>query len=178
MIDIEKIHTIILKFAKDYVAMNMRVCLVKKILQFKDKSSNDTTISKTLISLKKRSSNECKNERRLEKRWFHWKSIQFIASTYTLSIFWRLNEFELLFSVTREQNCKKNFNVFSISSKSSTSIELNWRNLQLLIDVSTRQIRLRFRNRNLSLSLTSTTISMKISNACVMRHTHERIIRF
>jgi hypothetical protein len=34
MIDIEKVHTIILKFAKDYVAMNMRVCLVKKILQF------------------------------------------------------------------------------------------------------------------------------------------------
>jgi hypothetical protein len=34
MINIEKIHTIILKFAKDYVAMNMRVCLVKKILQF------------------------------------------------------------------------------------------------------------------------------------------------
>jgi hypothetical protein len=34
MIDIEKIHTIILKFAKDYVAMNMLICLVKKILQF------------------------------------------------------------------------------------------------------------------------------------------------
>jgi hypothetical protein len=34
MIDIKKIHTIILKFVKDYVAMNMRVCLVKKILQF------------------------------------------------------------------------------------------------------------------------------------------------
>jgi hypothetical protein len=34
MINIEKIHTIILKFAKDYVAMNMRICLVKKILQF------------------------------------------------------------------------------------------------------------------------------------------------
>jgi hypothetical protein len=34
MIEIEKIHAIILKFAKDYVAMNMRVCLVKKILQF------------------------------------------------------------------------------------------------------------------------------------------------
>jgi hypothetical protein len=34
MIDIEKIHMIILKFVKDYVAMNMRVCLVKKILQF------------------------------------------------------------------------------------------------------------------------------------------------
>jgi hypothetical protein len=34
MIDIEKIHTIILKFVKYYVAMNMRICLVKKILQF------------------------------------------------------------------------------------------------------------------------------------------------
>jgi hypothetical protein len=34
MINIEKIHTIILKFAKNYVAMNMRVCLIKKILQF------------------------------------------------------------------------------------------------------------------------------------------------
>jgi hypothetical protein len=34
IIDIEKVHMIILKFAKDYVAMNMRVCLVKKILQF------------------------------------------------------------------------------------------------------------------------------------------------
>jgi hypothetical protein len=34
MIDIEKIHTIILKFAKDYVVMNMRIYLVKKILQF------------------------------------------------------------------------------------------------------------------------------------------------
>jgi hypothetical protein len=34
MFDIEKVHTIILKFAKDYVAMNMRVCFVKKILQF------------------------------------------------------------------------------------------------------------------------------------------------
>jgi hypothetical protein len=34
MIGIEKVHTIILKFVKDYVAMNMRVCLVKKILQF------------------------------------------------------------------------------------------------------------------------------------------------
>jgi hypothetical protein len=32
MINIEKIHTIILKFAKNYVALNMRVCLVKKIL--------------------------------------------------------------------------------------------------------------------------------------------------
>jgi hypothetical protein len=32
MIDIEKIHTIILKFAKDYVTMNMRVCFIKKIL--------------------------------------------------------------------------------------------------------------------------------------------------
>jgi hypothetical protein len=34
MIDIEKIHMIILKFTKNYVAMNMRVYLVKKILQF------------------------------------------------------------------------------------------------------------------------------------------------
>jgi hypothetical protein len=34
MIGIEKVHTIILKFVKDYVAMNMRACLVKKILQF------------------------------------------------------------------------------------------------------------------------------------------------
>jgi hypothetical protein len=147
---------------------------------FKNKSTDDTTISETLISSKKKSSSEYKNERRLKRRWFHWRLIQFIASTYTLSIFWRSNELESFFSVTRKQSFKRFLDVLSISSRSSTSIELNWRNLSLLIDVSTRQIQSRFKDRNLSLlfSLTSTTISMKISNVCVMRHTHERIVRF
>jgi hypothetical protein len=80
MINIEKIHTIILKFAKDYVVMNMRVCLVKKILQFLTRKFKK--ISKNIQRqidkryddfrdshlVKKKSSSEFKNERRLERR--------------------------------------------------------------------------------------------------------------
>jgi hypothetical protein len=79
MIDIEKVHTIILKFAKDYVAMNMRVCFVKKILQFltrkfKKISENiQRQIDRRYDDLKdshlvkKKSSSEYRNERRLKK---------------------------------------------------------------------------------------------------------------
>jgi hypothetical protein len=80
MINIEKVHTIILKFTKSYVAINMRVCLVKKILQFLTRKFKKISENiqrqidrryddfKDSYFVKKKWSSECKNERRLKKR--------------------------------------------------------------------------------------------------------------